>query len=184
MTHGGRWRVVVAVAAAGAVAAMVASPAEATVARASAPPTCSTAALRVWWGEPGDGAAGSMYFELQLSNVSTHTCVVRGWPGVSAVDASGHRIGRAADWDRSAPAVSVVLAPGATAHAVLRVVNVGGYDPATCHPVDAAGLRVFPPAQVVSDVIGLRVRACSAAAVPFLSVRAARSGAGIPGYSQ
>jgi len=41
----------------------------------------------------GDGAAGSVYYTLQFTNLSGHACTLRGYPGVSAVSLSGHQLG-------------------------------------------------------------------------------------------
>jgi hypothetical protein len=51
---------------------------------------CSTSGLVVWLDTRGDGAAGSTYFNLKLTNPSGHVCTLTGYPGVSAVDLAGH----------------------------------------------------------------------------------------------
>ena len=59
----------------------VAAPAPAGAARA---PRCATSGLVVWLDTQGDGAAGSIYYKLELTNLSRHTCTLLGYPGVSA----------------------------------------------------------------------------------------------------
>src|SRR6201995_2310349 len=81
-----------------------------------------------------DGAAGSVYYPLQFTNLSRHACALRGFPGVSALDRAAHQLGRPAARDHAVPVRTVVLAPGATAHSVLRVSDVVLSTPA-CHPV-------------------------------------------------
>ena len=85
---------------------------------AAAAPRCSTSDLTAWIGVPGDGAAGTTAYQLELSNTSHHTCTLTGFPGVSAVGLGGHRLGRAAGRDHSDPTRLVTLRRGATAHVV------------------------------------------------------------------
>ena len=56
-------------------------------------PRCATSGLVVWMDTQGDGAAGSVYYTLQFTNLSGHACTLRGYPGVSAVSLSGHQLG-------------------------------------------------------------------------------------------
>ena len=55
-------------------------------------PSCTTSSLVLWAGD-GEGAAGSVYRTLELTNQSGHTCVLFGYPGVSAVDLHGRALG-------------------------------------------------------------------------------------------
>ena len=57
---------------------------------------CATRTLVVWLDTNGDAAAGSVHYELEFTNLSTRSCVLRGYPGVSAVDVAGRRLGAAA----------------------------------------------------------------------------------------
>jgi hypothetical protein len=56
---------------------------------------CAASALR---GSPqgSDGAAGTIYFTIQLRNVSVRTCTVKGSPGVRLLDAQGQPLFAAA----------------------------------------------------------------------------------------
>jgi hypothetical protein len=55
----------------------------------------------------------------------------------------------------------VPLAPGGSAAALLRLVQVGDFDPAACRPVSAAGIRVFPPDQFTSKIVANEQMVCS-----------------------
>src|SRR5512135_2748569 len=68
----------VALAAPGGRAAAVRPAADAQPAAAVAP-RCAASALTVWLGVPGDGAAGSSYFQLELSNTSGRACTLYGF---------------------------------------------------------------------------------------------------------
>jgi Protein of unknown function (DUF4232) len=178
-------RATLAVAVAGASIVATSAASGATTGTAAVTyPSCPTSHLRVWRSAPGDGAAGSFYYELQFSNVSAKPCTLRGYPGVSAVDSSGHQLGSAASHDPMFAPTTIVVRPGRTAHAVLRITDVNVFPPATCKPVRAAGLRVFPPNTSRSAFVPLAFHACSQKGTGYLSVRTVRPRAGIPGYSQ
>ncbi len=117
-------------------------------ARASytATPACATSGLDVWLNTQGNGAAGTIYYELEFTNLSGATCTLFGYPGVSGTDLSGNQLGSAA-FRLSGTPQTVTLANGATASAPLGIVEGGIFPSAQCGPVTAAGLRVYPPAR-------------------------------------
>ena len=135
----------------------------------TAAPACVTSRLVVWLNTNGDGAAGSVYYHLQFTNLATRACSLRGYPGVSGVDLGGRRIGTPAARNPS-PVRTITLAGGATANAVLRIVNVGNFPASRCHASAAAGLRVFPPNQRASKVVPFPLRACTKTGVAYLFV--------------
>ena len=142
----------------------------------SAAPGCISAQTRVWYGLPGDGAAGHVFFQLQFSNISHSTCTFFGYPGVSALDIHGHEVGKPAT--HSGAKLTVTLAPGATAHVVLRVTDAGIL---CAHPVKAEVLRVFPPGQFRAQRVPFPSEGCPGKSV--MHVDAMHPGAGIPGFS-
>jgi hypothetical protein len=142
----------------------------------SAPPGCTSVHTRVWYGLPGDGAAGHIFYQLQFSNIGHSTCTFFGYPGVSALDIHGHQVGSPAT--HSGAKLTVTLAPGATAHVVLEVTNAS----LVCaHPVKAAVLRVFPPGQFHAQLVGFPSEGCPGKSV--MHVDAMHPRAGIPGFS-
>ena len=143
---------------------------------------CATSQLMVWMGIPGNGAAGSAYYDLEFSNTSTTTCQLYGFPGVSALNSSGTQLGSPAGWESVTPS-TVVLAPGATSHVVLQVVNVYNYPASTCQPAAATILQIYPPNQTAAVRLPFSFEACSAAGMVYLHVRPVTAGVGIPGYS-
>ena len=128
----------------------------------------------------GGAAAGSTYYPLELTNVSGSSCHVFGYPGVSA--SSGHQVGKAASRNPSTSPQAVVLAPGATAHALLQVTDVSNVPPASCKPVTASGLQVYPPDQFSAAFIPVPLRACSGTSETFLSVSPVQQSVGVPGH--
>jgi Protein of unknown function (DUF4232) len=123
-------------------------------------PRCTTGELSVSLGQ-GDAAAGSVYRPLIFTNTSSHTCELRGFPGVSYVAGDdGHQVGPAAAMSGERGA-QVPIAPGATARAQLQLVNVQNFDTAACHPVPVRGLRVYPPGDTAALFVPMDGTGCS-----------------------
>jgi uncharacterized protein DUF4232 len=151
-----------------ALAAVVNASGARTTATAAA--DCKTSGLVVWLDTRGNAAAGSIYYTLKFTNQSGHTCTLTGYPGVSAVDLRGHRLGSAAS--RNPSGVHVVSLPsGATGSAQVRITQAGNFPQPACHNVAAAGLRVFPPNQTAAKVVPIPFQACSRAGPVYLSVK-------------
>ena len=155
--------------------ALAASPiATASRARTAAVPACTTSGLVIWLNTMGNGAAGSIYFTLEFTNLSRHTCTLSGYPGVSAVDLSGHQLGSPGRRDNFSPAHTVTLAASGahqTATATLRVVEAGNFPPSACGITTAAGIRVYPPNQRASKIVPFPFGACSHTGPTILAVR-------------
>lgn len=154
------------------VAPLAATASSAAPARAAATPRCATSGLVIWLNTSGSGAAGSIYYNLYLTNLSGRSCTLRGYPGVSAVNLGGRQLGAGASRETGQKPSVVTLARGATAMTVLRVVQAGNFPASACREVTAAGLRVFPPGQTASKVVPFPFQACSRAGQSVLAVRA------------
>ncbi len=143
---------------------------------AAAPPACTGANTRVWLGLPGDGTAGTTFYQLEFSNIGPASCTLFGFPGVTAIRANGHQAGLGAR--RTGTPHLVTLAPGGTSHVILGVTDAG----AICaSPVRTVTLRVFPPGQSRAQFIPLALEACLHHSV--LRVRPVHAGTGIPGFT-
>jgi hypothetical protein len=135
---------------------------------------CSTSSLVVWLNDAaGGGAAGSIFYELEFTNLSARTCTLTGYPGVSAVDLGGNRLGGGASREVGGKPRLVTLARGASASAVLRIVDAGVLP--SCTPAAAAGLKVYPPGQTSSKVVPFPFQACARSGHSNLAVRAVAS---------
>ena len=143
-------------------------------------PRCRTSNLEIWLGVgPGGAAAGSSYMPIEFTNTGSSTCALDGYPGVSARSSS--QLGSAAGRDARVAGRTVKLAPGATAHSVLQMVDVANYPPATCGPTTASALRVYPPGSFGSEDVAYRFPACSKQGPVYLQVTAVEPGVGVPG---
>lgn len=139
---------------------------------------CDTGKLSGSIGQGGGGAAGSVEVTLVLTNNGSTECSLQGWPGVSFVgDGNGTQLGKAADFDRSTPHPTVVLQPGGTAVAPLKITQALNYDEATCKPKPADGFRVYPPGSTESLFVkDAGVTACTSDSVSLLTVGALVAG--------
>ena len=142
---------------------------------------CATSALAVWLGVgEGGSTAGSTFYPLELTNISSHACHLFGFPGVSAW--RGHLLGSPAQRNHAVPEHTVTLLPGETAHTVVQITDAGNFSRSQCAPVTAFGLKVIPPGETTSAGVPFSFRACSKAGPVFLTVRPVQTGVGVPGY--
>lgn len=157
-----------------------ASTATVTAKSASWVPQCTARDLGVWVAvDHGNGAAGSIYFPLEFTNLSRHACSMHGFPGVSALDRNGHQLGSPASWDHVSAPRTVVLAAGATAHAVLRWSDIEVTTAPGCHPTfSAVSLRVYPPNQRSSTHAAFSLEVCSRPGPIYMSVQPIIPGVG------
>jgi hypothetical protein len=150
-------------------AAALAAPGAAGHAGRVATPACATSGLDVWLNTQGQGAAGTIYYKLNFTNLSGTTCTLFGYPGVSGVSLGGTQLGSPAT-RVGATSHTVTLANGATAFARIGIVQGGIFPSSQCGPVTAAGLRVFPPNQTQSRKVPFPFAACSKTGPLYMNV--------------
>ena len=146
-------------------------------ATATGPAACPTSSLRV---KPGvaQGYAGGVYQVIDFTNTSGSTCTLYGYPGVSLVSGPPYmQIGLAAKRSTSTPRTLVTLAPGATANAVLQIVDALNYPTASCGPAKATALKIYPPNQTVPVYLPNTSTGCTKP-VQILYIGAVRPGSG------
>jgi Protein of unknown function (DUF4232) len=130
---------------------------------------CATSALKVSLGR-ANGTAGTVFYPLKFVNKSKTSCTLRGYPGVSAVTKSGKQIGKPAR--RSGGKFrTVTLAPGKQQSSSVGIVDTGNFSAARCKPVNAFGLKVFPPNQGTAVILKKKFSTCSSKASVSLQVR-------------
>ena len=141
------------------------------------PAPCATSGLRLTLGV-SQGYAGGVYQTIVFTNTSGATCTLYGYPGVSLVSAPPYtQIGLAAKRGGTAPVKLITLAPGATANALLQIVDALNFPTATCGPAKAAYLRVYPPNQTAPVYLADASEAC-AEPVQTLFISAVQAGSG------
>ncbi len=163
---------VLAAAAGTGVAVTAASAAPAAV----RPPAATSAGLEVWVGRDlSQGAAGTIEFPLEFTNITGHAVTIRGYPGVSALNAAGRQLGAAAGWDARYPVRTITIPAGGTVHANLFYSDVLPSMPGN-KPATAAVLRVYPPNQRTARTAFFSLPVTTKAGVVDLHVTAIRPG--------
>ncbi len=139
------------------------------------PTPCPTKNLGVKAGI-SQGTAGSVYQVIDFTNISDVTCTLSGYPGVAFWTPAG-RIGAAAQRSPVAPSEVVMLAPGAVAHAQLRIGDAGHVPAAKCGKVTAHRLVIYPPNQSTPVTLSYTAPTCSKP-VQILTVSVVQPGVG------
>jgi len=155
------------------------SPSSSGPATPSGPGECTTADLKVARGQ-SNGAAGTIYYNIDFTNTSSSSCFLRGYPGVSLVSAgngTGSQIGADAKRTAVTPSHLIVLAPGQTAHAALGVAEAGNFPASSCKPVTAHWLKVFPPDQTVAAYVPFTTMTCASTSTATMHIAAITNGA-------
>lgn len=151
-------------------AALIATAPSATAATST--PRCSTAVLSLSHTRHNLGA-GQSYERLVLRNTGRRTCHLRGFPGASYVVAAGRQVSAPASFTDQ-QRVTVVLAPGHSAYAVLHAINLIDAVPG-CTPTQALGLRVYPPGSRTSMYVADPHPACTGTQAHLLDVGPVRA---------
>ena len=144
---------------------------------ATGPLACAPSDLKVTLGV-SQGYAGGVYETIVFTNTSGDACSLYGYPGVSLVTAPPYKqIGLAAGRSPTTPVKPITLATGATANALLRVVDALNYPSASCQPTKATALRVYPPNQTAPAYLPSTSNGC-ANPVEIMNVGAVQAGSG------
>jgi hypothetical protein len=141
------------------------------------PPACPTSSLQVKLGV-GQGYAGGVYVVIDFTNTGASSCSLFGYPGVSLVKGPPYtQIGLAAKRSTTTPRRLVTLAPGATANALLQIVDALNYPSANCGPTKATALKIYPPNQTEPVYLPNTSSGC-AKPVQIMYIGAVRPGSG------
>nr|WP_270888962.1 DUF4232 domain-containing protein [Pedococcus sp. 5OH_020] len=141
--------------------------------------SCAVAPLRASTARV-EGAAGSRYVTIRLTNEGRATCRMKGYPGVSMVASDRTtQLGAAAGRDTSVPPTTVTLRPHTSTAFILRVTQALNYPAATCRPEKAHGYRIYPPdsrtALLLADA---DLTGCASVTVHLMVVRPVGASAG------
>ena len=140
------------------------------------PPTCLPSDLQASLGQ-SQGAAGTIYQLLVLTNTSSSDCTLYGYPGVSFVTGQGGSvIGSPAARNSLIPDTLVTLQPGGTASALLGVVDTGALPQSACVPGTADWLQIYPPGDTGSLFVQLNSSVCTKVGEIYMHVTAVHAG--------
>jgi hypothetical protein len=138
--------------------------------------------VSVWVADgQANGAAGTIYYPLEFTNLSGHSCSMHGFPGVSAISRSGRQLGSPARW-RSGGGTprTVIVRQGATVHATLAYSDAVVGSVTGCDPVSTTSeLRIYLPDQrSATFAFFFDLKACSHAGPIYLGVGPIKPGVG------
>jgi Protein of unknown function (DUF4232) len=154
-----------------------ATPLSPAVTGTTGPAACATSGLKLTLGAQS-GYAGGVYQAIVFTNTSGTTCTLYGYPGVSLVSAPPYtQIGLAAKRASTVPVKLITLTSGASANAMLQIVDALNFPTATCSPTQAAYLRIYPPNQTVPGYLADASQTC-AEPVQTLFISAVQAGSG------
>jgi hypothetical protein len=141
-------------------------------------PACATSELKASAGA-AQGTAGSVYQAIDFTNISSKSCTLYGYPGVSLTTGSpGTQVGAAATRSGTASPTVITLAPRQTANALLRIADAGNYPSATCHPVSTSYLQIYPPNQTAALYLAHTSTGCKNTSIKLLTIGVVQSGTG------
>ena len=147
-----------------------------TPAAPAGPSNCLPSGLQAQLGV-GQGAAGTVYQVIVLTNTSNATCTLYGYPGVSFVTGvGGSQVGQPATRDASYGKKLITLAPGSKASFALAIHNAGAMP--NCQITNVNWLRIYPPNDYGSIYVQYQTQACASASNMGVStVQAGANGA-------
>jgi hypothetical protein len=120
---------------------------------------------------PGGGAMGSRYEYLLITNTSTRSCTLYGYPGLSFVTApNGQQVNDPATRRSGSAPASVRLAPRQGAHVLVHTARTENYPPQMCKPVQVGGYRVYLPDETVALFVDHPIDECSVKGVNVAEV--------------
>ncbi|RLV48510.1 DUF4232 domain-containing protein [Nocardioides mangrovicus] len=147
----------------------------ATTSSAPAVAGCLTRNLTVTVTD-GEGAAGSTYSQLVLTNKGSTPCVTGGFGGVSYVQGESNRQVGAPAQRSGGKVVQLTLQPGGKAVAQLRETDAANYPANRCKLTDTDGLKVFPPNETHPAYVQHPSQACANTAIKTLTISPYKAG--------
>jgi Protein of unknown function (DUF4232) len=132
----------------------------------------------VWLGQPGDGFAGGVGYQLEITNTGRGTCTLRGVPRIAAIR-DGRQVGKPVPGSNSGPLVT--LRPGQTAHTTLIVHNASSL----CRRPVSASVVIYLPGRTTAQPAWLTAAVCpnKGPGGGVLRVGTISAGVGIPLYT-
>jgi hypothetical protein len=119
---------------------------------------------------------------IDFTNTGSATCAVFGYPGVSIGSGTPFsQVGASATRSTAASATVVMLAPGQTANALLRVVEAVNFPSATCSPTATTSLQIYPPNQTTAIYVPFNSTGCTSKSVNILTIGVVQAGTGANG---
>jgi hypothetical protein len=142
----------------------------------TAPASCLSSGLQASLG-PGQGAAGTLYQVIVLTNTSKSACTLYGYPGVSFVTGPGGTvIGAPASRNPLIPDTLITLQPGEAASALAGIADTGALPQSACKPGTSDWLQIYPPGDRGSLLVQYRAQVCTRPGEKYMRVTAMHAG--------
>jgi hypothetical protein len=106
--------------------------------------TCNADELSLTTQQGSDSGAGTIAYNLVLTNVGKRACILGGFPGASLVNDNGNQVGSPAVRADNYTEKKLTLQPGSKVYAVASVENSSNFDDGQCK-TGATKFRVYPP---------------------------------------
>jgi hypothetical protein len=155
-----------------------AGPTPSVSASGGGPASCTTRDLRVKVVNT-QGAAGSVYQNIDFRNIGPAPCSLYGYPQVAlGIGRPFQQVGAAALRSTITAPTRVKLSPGSTGNALLRVVQALNFPPAACSPTATTYLQVYPPDQTTAVYLRFKAIGCASSSVNLLTIGVVQMGTG------
>ncbi len=122
------------------------------------PVACTTSNLKLTAGQQ-QGAAGTIYQHMVLTNSSSQSCSISGFPTAFLYGSNGYALGNGAAARPNPAPLSITLAPNDSANTVLGYPQAGNFDPGVCTATSTT-LKLYPPSATTPLEIPLQVPWC------------------------
>jgi hypothetical protein len=135
-------------------------------------PLCATTQLTLRIGG-GVVSGGADIYYIYFKNTGGTVCMLRGYPGVSAVTGPGDSASQiGADAKRTAtwPMASQLLKPGLSAQATLRFAKAGNFVSPQCRHVNVLFLKIFPPGAATAAYAGIDEQVCAQTTLATMTI--------------
>jgi Protein of unknown function (DUF4232) len=140
------------------------------------PGTCPSSGLQASLGQ-GQGAAGTLYQVIVLTNTSNSACTLYGYPGVSFVTGQGGSvIGAPASRNPLIPDTLITLQAGQAASALVGVTDTGALPQSACKPGTSDWLQIYPPGDRGSLFVQYHAQVCTRPGEKYITVTAMHAG--------
>lgn len=106
--------------------------------------TCNADELSLSVTKGADSGAGTLAYDLVLTNTSKRTCELSGFPGVSLVNDNGNMVGKPAERAENYTKKALVLAPNTKVKTAMSMPNSTNFTDGQCKS-GATKFRVYPP---------------------------------------
>jgi hypothetical protein len=120
--------------------------------------TCTVNHLKVSLGQP-QGAAGTSYMDVVLTNTGVGSCTLSGYPAVFLASSSGAILGSGAAPNAGSTPRKLIITHNASVHSVLGFPSAANFQAGVCSNA-SNNLKLYPPGLATSLQIPFTQYSC------------------------